>query len=151
MILHIADEFATTELKPELNNPAALADLRDTALTDPGSILEDSSIMVDQASWRVLPYPAANSEVIGTTITVTKQYAPLIETLRLAGEAENFPVITHALSAPLVAIMGLSQSLRPTPGKPRVVLSWFGGFQAYRKAVLASARKDYEGFAFQDL
>ena len=29
VILHIADDFATTELKPELNNPAALPDLRD--------------------------------------------------------------------------------------------------------------------------
>ena len=130
VVLHIADEFATTELKPELNNPAALADLRDTALADPGSILEDSSIMVDQASWRVLPYPAANSEVIGTTITVTKHYAPLIEMLRLTGETENFPIITHALSAPLVAIMGLSQSLKPTAGKPFVAILQYPWFTA---------------------
>ena len=130
VILHIADEFATTELKPELNNPAALADLREIAIADPGSILEDSSIMVDQASWRVLPYPAANSEVIGTTITVTKHYAPLIEALRLAGDADNFPIITHALSAPLVAIMGLSQSLTPTPGKPFVAILQYPWFTA---------------------
>lgn len=128
VILHVADEFATTELKPELDNPAALADLRDTAISDPGSILEDSSILADQASWRVLPYPAAGSEVIGTTITISKQYAPLIAKLREAGDAENFPVITHALSAPLVAIMGLSQSVEPTPGKPFVGIlqyPWF--------------------------
>ena len=75
-ILHIADEFATTELKPELDNPAALPDLRDTAIHDPVSIVEDSSILADQASWRVLPYPAAGSEVIGTAITITRQYRP---------------------------------------------------------------------------
>ncbi len=120
VILHVADEFATTELKPELNNPAALSDLRDTAVSDPGSILEDSSILADQATWRVIPYPAASSEVIGTTITISKQHAPLLARLREAGEAENFPIITHALSAPLVTIMGLSQSVEPTPGKPFV-------------------------------
>jgi hypothetical protein len=128
VILHIADEFATTELKPELDNPAALSDIRDTAVSDPGSILEDSSILADQASWRVLPYPAAGSEVIGTTITLSKQYAPLIAKLRETGDAENFPIITHALSAPLIAIMGLSQSVEPTPGKPFVGIlqyPWF--------------------------
>ena len=128
VILHVADEFATTELKPELDNPAALSDLRDTAISDPGAILEDASILADQASWRVLPYPAAGSEVIGTTITLSKQYAPLIAKLRESGNAENFPIITHALSAPLVAIMGLSQAIEPTPGKPFVGIlqyPWF--------------------------
>ena len=130
VILHVADEFATTELKPELNNPGALADLREAAIADPCSILEDSSILADQASWRVMPYPAANSEVIGTTITVSKHYASLLEQLRQTGEAENFPIITHALSAPLVAIMGLSQSLQPTPGKQFVAILQYPWFTA---------------------
>ncbi len=122
VILHIADEFATTELKPDLNNPAALPELRDAAIADPGSILEDSSILADQASWRVLPYPAAGSDVIGTTITISRQYAPFLAALRNTSEAENFPIVSHALSAPLIAIMGLSQSLKPTPGKPFVAI-----------------------------
>jgi hypothetical protein len=128
VVLHIADEFATTELKPELDNPAALPDLRDTAVSDPASILEDSSILATQASWRVLPYPAAGSEVIGTTITLTREHAELLETLRLRAEKENFPIITHALSAPLVAIMGLCQSIQPSAGKPFVAIfqyPWF--------------------------
>ena len=122
VILHIADDFATTELKPELDNPVGLPELRETAASDPASILADSSIQADQASWRVVPYPAAGSAVIGTTITVTRQYAPFFDALRQASEAENFPIITHALSAPLVAIMGLSQSLTPTPGRPFVTI-----------------------------
>lgn len=130
VILHIADEFATTELKPELDNPASLPDLRDAAISDPGSILEDSSILADQASWRVIPYPAAGSAVIATTITISKQHAALITMLRESGENENFPVITHALSAPLVAIMGLSQSLEPTPGKPFVAVLQYPWFTA---------------------
>ena len=130
VVLHIADEFATTELKPELDNPAALPDLRDAAIHDPGSILEDSSILADQASWRVVPYPAAGSEVIGTTITLSKQYANILARLRQAGETANFPVITHALSAPLVVIMGLAQTLETTPGKPFVAILQYPWFTA---------------------
>jgi hypothetical protein len=128
VILHVADEFATTELKPELDNPGALADLRDAAVNDPASILEDSSILATQASWRVLPYPAAGSEVIGTTVTLTRQRADFLETLRLRAEKENFPIITQALSAPLVAIMGLCQNIQPTAGRPFVAIlqyPWF--------------------------
>lgn len=130
VVLHIADEFATTELKPELDNPASLSDLRDTAISDPGAILADSSILADQASWRVIPYPAAGSEVIGSTITVSRQYASFVSTLREVGEKENFPVVTHALSAPLVAIMGLSHILEPTPGKPFVAVLQYPWFTA---------------------
>jgi hypothetical protein len=130
VILHIADEFATTELKPELDNPAALPELRDAAIHDPASILADSSIQVDHSSWRVLPYPAAGGEVIGSTITVSKQYAPLMAAMRVAGEKENFPVITHALSAPLVAIMGLNQIIEPSAGKPFVTILQYPWFTA---------------------
>ena len=130
MVLHIADEFATTELKPELDNPAALPELRDTAIHDPISIIEDSSVLADQASWRVVPYPAAGSEVIGTTITVSRQYAALTNTLRQTGEHANFPIITQALSAPLVAIMGLSQLVEATPGKAFVAILQYPWFTA---------------------
>lgn len=117
VILHVADEFATTELKPELDNPAALPDLRSASYTDPASILEDSSIVADQAAWRVVPYSAAGSDVIGTTVSITKQHTAFLSAFRLFGEKENFPIITHALSSPLVAIMGLTQAVKPTPGR----------------------------------
>lgn len=130
VILHIADEFATTELKPELDNPAALAEIRDAAIADPASILEDSSILAVNASWRVLPYPAAGSDVIGTTVTITRQYETFLATLRQIGENANFPIITHALSAPLVALMGLTRSLVPTPSKPFVVILQYPWFTA---------------------
>lgn len=128
VILHIADEFATTELKPELDNPAALPDLRLAAITEPASVLSDTSILADQASWRVLPYPAAGSNVIGAAITISKQYEPLVAALREGGEKESFPVITHTVSAPLVTLMGLSDVLHSTPGRPFVVIlqyPWF--------------------------
>jgi hypothetical protein len=130
VILYIADEFATTELKAEFDNPASLPELRDAAISDPGAILADTSIQVDQSSWRVLPYPAVGGEAIGSTITVSKQYAPLMEAMRTAGEKENFPVVTHALSAPLIAIMGLNQVIEPTPGKPFVTILQYPWFTA---------------------
>jgi hypothetical protein len=130
VVLHIADEFATTELKPELDNPASLPDLRDTAIHDPASILEDSSIAAEQASWRVLPYPATGSDVIGTTVTLSRQYAPLLTAFRQTGEHANFPVVTHALSAPLVAVLGLAQSLEPSPGKAFVTILQYPWFTA---------------------
>ncbi len=137
VILHIADEFATTELKPELDNPASLPELRTTAINDPVSILEDSSVQPDQGSWRVIPYPAARSAVIGTAISLSKQHAAFFETLRLTAEASNFPIITHALSAPLVTLFGLGHAIQPTPDKPFVVVlqyPWFvtmGFFNEY--------------------
>ena len=130
VILHIADEFATTELKPEFDSPASLADLRDAAIANPASILEDSSILATQASWRVIPYSAAGSEVIGTTVTLTRQYASLLESLRQTGDAANFPIITHALSAPLVALMGLAHILDSTPGKCFVAILQYPWFTA---------------------
>jgi len=128
VILHIADEFATTELKRELDNPGAITELRDAAVNDPASILDDSSVSASQASWRVLPYPAAGSDPIATTITISRQHATLLAAMREAGEKKNFPIITQALSAPLVAIMGLCENIQPTPGKSFVAVlqySWF--------------------------
>lgn len=130
VVLHVADEFSTAELKPELDNPAALSDLRETAYHSPGEILDDSSIPPDQGTWRVMPYPSSGSEVIGTTISLTRRLGPFVGGLRKAGEDQNFPVITHALSAPLVAIMGLSSWITPTPGKPSVAILQYQWFTA---------------------
>ena len=128
LILHVADEFATTELKPEFNNPGALTELRATAENDPASILDDSSIPADQNSWRILPYPAAGSEAIATTITLSRTYSPFIEQLRVAGEAANFPLITQALSAPLVALLAIPRSIRPTEGRPFMTVLQYAMF-----------------------
>ncbi|MBN8460507.1 MAG: hypothetical protein J0M04_21975 [Verrucomicrobia bacterium] len=111
VILHIADEFATAELKPELDNPASLPDLRDAAERDPASILDDSSIPPEQNTWRVIPYPAQGSQTIGTTISLTRQYAAFLDTLRQTGESNNFPIIACALSSPLEFVMGFSDLL----------------------------------------
>ena len=130
VILHIADEFATAELKPDFDNPAALQDLREAAYEKPDSILDDSSVPPDQNSWRVLPYPAQGSGVIGTTVTISRQYAPFLACLRQAGETQNFPIITHALSATLIAVMGMAQYLPLPQGKSFVAILEYPWFTA---------------------
>lgn len=107
VILHIADEFATSELKPELDNPGALAELRHTIESDPKSILDDSSVSATESSWRLVPYPAAGSEAIATTVCISRHWAGFIDELRKHGEARNFPIITRGISAPLVALLAL--------------------------------------------
>lgn len=130
VVVHAADEFATAELKPELDNPADLSNLREAAYHNPGEILEDSSIPPDQASWRVLPYPASGSEVIGTTITMSRHLEGFVTTLRSFANEVNFPIITHVLSAPLVSIMALSEVITPTPRKPFIAILQYPGFTA---------------------
>ena len=130
VILHLADEFATAELKPELDNPAALPELRFAASHDPASILDGSAIAPDQAVWRVLPYPGQGGESIGTTITLSRQFSPFLETLRQTGDEHNFPLITCALSSPLVLTMGLPQLLPLEPGKSFVTVLQYPWFTA---------------------
>lgn len=107
VILHIADEFATSELKPELDNPGALAELRVTVENDPKAVLDDSSVSATESSWRLVPYPAAGSEAIATTVCISRHWSGFLDELRKIGEKQNFPVITRAVSAPLVCLLAL--------------------------------------------
>lgn len=128
VILHLADEFATTELKQSLDNPGALPELREAAETDPASILEDSSISGDQYSWRLVPYPAAGSESIATAITISRHFDPFLEQLRQAGERANFPVVTSALSAPLITLLTIPKAIRPGEGRPFMTVLHYASF-----------------------
>lgn len=107
VVLHIADEFATSELKPELDNPGALAELRVTVENDPKAVLDDSSVSATESAWRLIPYPAAGSEAIATTVCISRHWSGFLDELRKIGEKQNFPVITRAVSAPLVCLLAL--------------------------------------------
>jgi len=128
VVLHVANEFATAELKPELNDPDTLPQLRQTAVIDPAAILEDTSVSADQASWRVVPYPAEGGETIAASVVISRQLAPFLDVIRETGESQNFPLVTHALSAPLVAFTALGALVAPAEGKPFVGIlqyPWF--------------------------
>lgn len=128
VVLHIADDFATAELNPDFDNPAVLNELRKKAVDEPGSILEDATIDKEATSCRIVPYAAAGSASIGTTVVINRDFAPFTSALREIGEKNNFPIITQSLSAPLVAMMGLGGMLPSQPDKPFVGIlqySWF--------------------------
>ncbi|MBK1827045.1 hypothetical protein [Haloferula rosea] len=112
IILHIADEFATTEIKPELDNPGALNELQEAIQTDPKSVLDDGSLSAEDHSWRLIPYPAAGSDTIATAVTLSKHAADFADALRSHGAAKNFPVATLSVSAPLLTLIALPE-LRP--------------------------------------
>lgn len=112
VILHIADEFATAELKPEFDNPGALNELRQKIQQEPFQVLDDTSLSEEDYSWRLIPYPAAGSDSIATSVTLGRRFAPMLDAIRLTGEEANFPVITRAVSAPLVALLGLPEQMR---------------------------------------
>ena len=130
VVLHIGDEISTAELKPKFDNPADLNDLRETVRNNPQEVLEDSSIPADQASWRVMPYPAAGGEVIGTTISLSRRFDEFLKALRDLGNKENFPIITRALCAPLVAIMDLPSMIQRGVDKPFVAVLQYPWFTA---------------------
>ena len=128
VILYLADEFATAELRSDYDNPADLAELRATAVTDPASLFEGASVSSDEQSYRLFPYPAAGGEAIATGIAISKQHGLFFEQLRLASEEQNFPVIAHALSAPLVALLAVPEAAKPTPNKPFIVVLYYSPF-----------------------
>jgi hypothetical protein len=127
VILYIADEFAIAELKTEFDNPSLLPELRQRAETNPSEILEGASTFSDSQSFRILPYPAGG-ETIATAIALSRQDAAFLDTLRLAGEEHNFPIITHALSAPLIALMAVPSAAQPTVGKPFLTILYYSSF-----------------------
>lgn len=128
VILYLADEFATAELRTEFDNPSDLLELRVTAENDPAAIFESAAVSSDEQSFRIFPYPAAGAEVIGSGITLSRQYGPFLDRLREAGEQENFPVIAHALSAPLIALLSIPEAAKPTQGKPFMAVLYYSPF-----------------------
>lgn len=128
VVLHIADEFATTEIKPELDNPGALAELRDTIVTDPKSVLDDSSLPFDEHSWRLVPYNAPGAESIATAVTLSRDLSGFITALRTYGASTNFPVRTLAASAPLIGLLTLPELKRSPNEKPFLAVLTYARF-----------------------
>jgi len=130
VVLHIADEFATAELSQAATSAESLEELRYAIHTSPSSILADSSIPADQASWRIMPYTSGRHGPVGTAICLSRQWDGFLCAFRTIGEEENFPVVTQALSAPLVALQGLGQVLHPTAERPFVAILQYPWFTA---------------------
>jgi len=120
VIVHIADEFATTELKPELKDPAALPELAATVETDPFHIIGDSSLPADEHSWRLLPYASKTAPAIATAVNLSRHCENFLSLCRIAGEQLDFPVRTLALSSPLTMLQSLPFLYEGDLGQPIV-------------------------------
>lgn len=127
VILHIADEFSLTEIKPEFEDREALLTLREAAANDPASILADS-VDPEHSSWRILPYFSPESPAIATAVTISRRHDPMLAAIRELGNTEDFPVITAALSSPLIALTGLPDATTRTEGKPCVAILQYPHF-----------------------
>jgi len=107
IILHIADEFATTEIKPVHGDPLELPNLRETIIEDPFAVIDDASLSIDEHVWRLFPYGGKSAQSIATAITLSRRCEHFLDFCRRAGEERDFPVRTLALSAPLVMLQNL--------------------------------------------
>lgn len=130
VILYIADEFSLAEINPDFTDRDALPQLRESVINDPASVLADTSITAEQSSWRLLPYFAPSSETIATSVALSKRYDASLQAIRSKGEAMDFPIITHALSSPLVALLGIPGAVKRTPEKPAVAILQYPFFTA---------------------
>src|SRR5690606_10072327 len=128
VILHLADEFTLAELKQEFDDPVMIAELRQTVIDHPASVLDDTSRDFTQNTWRVIPYLGSATGHIGTTVSVTHQYQPFLDAIRRLGEKENFPLVTKALSAPLVALLGIPGTVTRNADRPFVVILQYPSF-----------------------
>jgi hypothetical protein len=123
VILHLADEFAISELKPFVEPPEDLGSIRDQLEVIPKEVLEDQSVSVDDLSFRLFPYAGPSSATYpGAAITISRQHERFLHALRQFGEQIKLPVRTAALSAPLVALGTLPHMVKTAPDRPFCVL-----------------------------
>ena len=97
VILHLADEFAISELKPFPEPPEDLSVVRDQLHLTPKEVLEDQSVSVEDLSFRLFPYAGPESSAYpGAAITISKPHEEFLHALRDFGERSRIPIRTAA-------------------------------------------------------
>ena len=140
VILHLADEFATSELAPMHEHPDNFDELRAQLIEDPEKVLQDHSTSSEETSYRLYPYPGNESlNMLGSAITISRKHHYFLRRLREVGEDAKFPVRTIALSAPLVALNHLPRIVQEKPEKPFCLAMTYSSF-----SVLAFFRRGGE-------
>ena len=130
VILHVADEFATTEILSEFKSVSSLEQLREEVLHTPATVLGDPSLSPETTSTRVIPYAGAQRPPLASTVTLSRQHEVVAATLRALGEERNFPVMVQTVSAPLALLAVLPAFLPLTDGRPHFVLLHYNRFSA---------------------
>lgn len=129
VILHLADEFAISELACANERPEDLRALSDQVTSAPQEVLEDHRISMEELSFRLFPYPGARpGQLFGSAITISRKCHDYLRQIRTIGETLNFPIRTCALSAPLVALAALPQLASQLPSEPFSILLSYSSF-----------------------
>ncbi len=119
VVLHLADEFAISELARANERPEDLGVLSAQLTNAPKEVLEDHSISMEELSFRLFPYAGARAgQLFGSAITISRKHQSYLQQVRRIGESMNFPIRTCALSAPLVALAALPQLANQLPSQP---------------------------------
>ncbi|MGC6581338.1 MAG: hypothetical protein ACON4K_03310 [Akkermansiaceae bacterium] len=129
VILHLADEFAISELAGASERPEDLGDLREKLVYEPKTVLEDHSDSVEDLSFRLFPYPGAKpGQQFGSAITISRKCQAYLRQIRNVGEILNFPIRTCALSAPLVTLAALPRLAGELPSQPFAAFFSYSSF-----------------------
>ena len=130
VVVHLADEFATTEIIQEPRSAEAMRQLRDEVRVNPSTALGDPSLSNDSTSTRLIPYAGATRAPMAATVNLSRTHDYFLATLRAAGDSRNFPVRAVATSAPMAFLSILPAFLQFQAGKPQFVLLHYSRFSA---------------------
>ncbi len=130
VVIHLADEFATTEIMAEIRSAAALEALREEVCSSPATALGDPSLSMENTSTRLVPYAGAEKPPLASCVTLSRQHDAFVDMLRLAGEARNLPIQVSVVSAPLAFLSILPAFLQFQLERPQFVLLHYPKFSA---------------------
>ncbi|QQL44481.1 hypothetical protein [Sulfuriroseicoccus oceanibius] len=130
IVLHIADEFATTEIFEDFSDWNQLDALSEQLSTNPHSLIGDEGMATEDTSWRIIPTPGAITPPICTTVAISHRYQEVLANLRALGEKRNFPIVTEGVSAPLAFLALLPAFLDFENEAPKLVVLHYHKFSA---------------------
>jgi hypothetical protein len=130
VIVHLADEFATTEIIQEPRSAEAMRELRDEVRQNPATALGDPSLSNDATSTRLIPYAGASRAPMAATVSLSRTHDSFLMSVRSAGDNRNLPVRAIATSAPMAFLSILPAFLQFQAGRPQFVLLHYARFSA---------------------
>ncbi|MEO1827118.1 MAG: hypothetical protein ABGZ31_15535, partial [Roseibacillus sp.] len=152
VILHVADEFAISELRGASERPEDLGVLSEKLVHEPKAVLEDHSDSVEDLSFRLFPYPGAKSgQQFGSAITISRRCQAYLRQIRNVGQVLNFPIRTCALSAPLVTLAALRRLAEELPDQAFAIFFPYSSFSVIaffsegRELVMLRSVRHHEG------
>ena len=128
VVLHLGDEFATTEILADVRSPSALEELRDEVIASPATALGDPSISNETTSTRLIPYAGAQTPPLASTITLSRTHEVFVDTLRIVGETRNLPIQVSTVSAPMAFLAILPAFFQFQEARPQFVLLHYPKF-----------------------